>query len=179
VYQPNSPVLQEIASEFGSAVLTEDKSEINRKELGKIVFADSNAMKKLEQIVWPHAKNLIRSEITQLSTNTTSTPSIIVLEAAILLDAQWDDLCDAVWIITAPYDIALQRLIEKRSMKQEDAQKRMDAQEGNRGLGRGKNTATEEMEKEGSRITAIVNNDGNERGELVEKLRLVLKEEGF
>uniref|UniRef100_A0A7S4REM7 Dephospho-CoA kinase n=1 Tax=Ditylum brightwellii TaxID=49249 RepID=A0A7S4REM7_9STRA len=124
VYQPNSPVLQEIASEFGSAVLTEDKSEINRKELGKIVFADSNAMKKLEQIVWPHAKNLIRSEITQLSTNTTSTPSIIVLEAAILLDAQWDDLCDAVWIITAPYDIALQRLIEKRSMKQEDAQKK-------------------------------------------------------
>jgi|JI9StandDraft_2_1071091.scaffolds.fasta_scaffold336137_1 dephospho-CoA kinase len=38
----------------------------------------------------------------------------VVLESAVLLDVRWDDLLDGLWVVTAPRDAALHRLIETR-----------------------------------------------------------------
>jgi dephospho-CoA kinase len=60
---------------------------------------------------------------------------VVVLESAVLLEAGWGDVLDGIWAVTAPKEVALERLIETRGLSQEEAEKRMNAQECRRGIG--------------------------------------------
>jgi dephospho-CoA kinase len=60
---------------------------------------------------------------------------VVILEAAILLDAGWDDILDGVWVVTTSKSIALERLMETRGLSQEEAEKRITAQDSRRGIG--------------------------------------------
>jgi dephospho-CoA kinase len=60
---------------------------------------------------------------------------VVVLEATVLLDARWDDLLDGLWVVTAPRNVALHRLIEKRGLTLLEEKKRLNAQESRRGIG--------------------------------------------
>ena len=111
VYTPGSEALTKIADEFGSHILQDD-GNINRKELGAIVFADPSKMATLEQIVWPYVKLEIQNRLRELEQEYES--GVVVLEAAVLLDAGWDDIMDAVWVVKTPASIALERLVENR-----------------------------------------------------------------
>jgi dephospho-CoA kinase len=90
--------------------------------------------------------------------------AVVVLEAAVLLDAAWEDLLDGIWVVTASTDTALERLVSSRGLSNEEAVKRMTAQESRRGIGNLK----EEVEK--GIVTAIVANDGS-----LEELQQALK----
>lgn len=129
----------------------------------------SCSIQSLEHIVWPHVKTEILkqiNEIKQQSASCTSTKHpVIVLEAAVLLDAGWDDLLDGVWVIQAPRDVAVERLIEYRSFTREDAEKRMDAQTSRRGIG------NIDQEVKNGAVTAIVENTAG-----VEDLKIALLE---
>jgi dephospho-CoA kinase len=101
VYAPGSQAVHDVVAEFGrdilvneDAVASGERMEIDRKKLGAIVFGDRSQMAKLERIVWPHVKTLIVSEIDRLrrewetigGSDNTRRP-IVILEAAVLLDA--------------------------------------------------------------------------------------------
>jgi dephospho-CoA kinase len=58
----------------------------------------------------------------------------VVLESAVLLDVRWDDLLDGLWVVTAPRDAALHRLIETRGPTLLGGKKRLNAQESRRGI---------------------------------------------
>jgi dephospho-CoA kinase len=125
--------------------------EIDRKKLGSVVFADPTAMAKLEHIVWPHVKTLISNKVTMLRQEWLDQQEkvelevgtvqhrrrrpIVVLEAAVLLDAGWDDLLDGLWVVTAPRDVALHRLMETRGLTLQEGEKRLNAQQSRRGIG--------------------------------------------
>lgn len=142
VYAPGSQAVQDVVAKFGKEILVEDANpiEIDRKKLGAIVFAERSAMAKLEEIVWPHVKDRLVEQIQDYkeewnaASNNGKLP-VVVLEAAILLDAGWDDLLDGVWAVTVPAEASLQRLVETRGLTPEEAQKRIDAQESRRGIG--------------------------------------------
>lgn len=153
VYTPGNPALTEIAQEFGSQILQED-GNVNRKELGAIVFSDPAKMAKLEQIVWPYVKQEIQKRIQELQQEHEC--GVVVLEAAVLLDAGWDDIFDAIWVVTTPPTVALERLVANRNFTKEEAQKRIDAQEPRRGIG----NLDEEVEK--GVVTRVIENEGTE-----------------
>ena len=132
VYTPGNPALEEIATEFGAHLLHNDGT-INRKELGAIVFSDPSQMAILERIVWPHVKTEIQAQLDELRQEYDT--GIVVLEAAVLLDAEWDDMLHGVWVVTTPAPIAIERLVSHRNFTKEEAQKRIDAQEPRRGIG--------------------------------------------
>ena len=170
IYTPGSQAVLNVVDAFGKDILVqqddgeEDSTapmEIDRKKLGEIVFAERSAMAKLEAIVWPHVKTLITDEIdiqrqkwTKECIASNKRP-IVVLEAAVLLDAGWDDLLDGVWVVTTPRDVALARLIETRGLTIEEANKRIDAQESRRGIG------NLQQEIDYGLITGEINNDGS------------------
>jgi len=93
---------------------------------------------------------------------------IMVLEAAVLLDAGWDDLLDGIWVVRASKNVALQRLMETRNLSQEEAMKRMSAQESRRGIGN-----LQEEIKNGI-ITKIIENNSNQIEDLKDTLREAL-----
>lgn len=155
VYTPGNLALKEISEEFGSDILQES-GEIDRKKLGGIVFSDPKFMSKLEGIVWPHARALLETRLEELDRefhNATST-SLVIVEAAVLIDAGWDDLFDAVWVVQAPATTTTDRLISDRGMDGPDATIRIDAQQSRRGIG----NLQEEVEK--GTVTAVIENNG-------------------
>ena len=54
--------------------------------------------------------------------------SVVVLEAAVLLEAGWDTLVDEVWTVTAPVDAVLERLKARNGMASDEANRRIAAQ---------------------------------------------------
>jgi dephospho-CoA kinase len=80
---------------------------------------------------------------------------VVVLEAAVLLDAEWDDLLDGIWVVTAPKSVALDRLVETRGLLQEEAEKRITAQDSRRGIG----NLDEEISN--GVVTGVIENKGS------------------
>lgn len=123
---------------------------------------------KLEHIVWPHVKTIIHNRIDKIkkkgiertSTGDDDVPRnkypVIVLEAAVLLDAGWEDMLDGVWVVTTPSDIAVDRLVQNRGFSEEEAKKRIQAQTTRRGIGN-----VEEEIRNGV-VTATIPNIGDE-----------------
>jgi len=119
--------------------------EIDRKKLGSIVFSNPAAMTKLETIVWPHVRTKIEERIKDImqqqssdanATIPNTTNNIIVVEAALLLETDWHELFDGLWIIQSTCEVSKQRLVETRGMTEKEALIRIRAQDTRRGIGR-------------------------------------------
>ena len=72
-----------------------DEGEIDRKVLGSKVFGSPESLKKLTDIVWPAIKKMAQQEIE--SVRAQQPKQVIVLEAAVLFEAGWEDIVDEVW----------------------------------------------------------------------------------
>jgi len=170
VYEPGSQSLQDIVAEFGNDILqSNDSAEIDRQKLGAIVFSDPKAMSKLERIVWPHVRTKIEERIGEIATEyQSSTPSeneIIIVEAALLLETDWHDMLDGLWVVQASPSVAVQRLMENRGLTEEDAMVRILAQQKRRSLlskDEGSECISDELRDEIQKgiVTAVVTNDG-------------------
>ncbi|MDP6107970.1 MAG: dephospho-CoA kinase [Candidatus Brocadiia bacterium] len=115
-YLPHTEAWEEVVATFGPTVVNEDES-INRPELGKIVFGDPEALAKLNAIMHPKMAVMIGNQIQGLKGQGVEN---IVLEAAILIEANWLPLVDQVWVVTAQEDEVVRR-IQARNNFAEDA----------------------------------------------------------
>ena len=157
VYRPNSPVLKELADAFGSHLIQED-GNLNRGELGKVVFGNPQALQKLERIVWPHVQTLVQTRIQELKDSYEPQEDklpVIVVEAAVMLDAGWHTFQDGLWVITVAPEVALARLEKFRNMPRDEALQRIEAQKPRRGM----DNLQEEIES--GLVSAVVENSGN------------------
>ena len=112
-----SPVVEA----FGQSILGED-GEIDRRALGRIVFADPEALRKLESITHPIVRNVIEQEIEA------SGAGVVVLDAIKLIESGWADRCDQVWVVTCEPRQQLERLMRTRGYTRDEAQMRIESQ---------------------------------------------------
>lgn len=127
VYLPGRPAWQEIVDAFGRNVLAPDGT-IDRKKLGAAVFSDPRALKRLNRIVHPRMKGMMREKLAELDRGGVE---VAVLEAALLFDAGWDDLADEVWVTVAPPEVAAQRAAQRSGVPVEHVLERIKAQMSN------------------------------------------------
>ena len=124
IYSPGKPAWQDIIHTFGSQILTAEQ-QINRKKLGEIVFADKNKLSKLNQIVHPrifeHLKELIEKQ-------EMAGVRLLVIEAAILIEAEWTEMVDSVWVVKASKSIIIDRLKGKTTLSEKQITQRINAQ---------------------------------------------------
>lgn len=116
-----APGYQPIVDHFGKWVLAPD-GQIDRKRLGRIAFADPDAMRQLESILHP----LVRQAMDILIRR--SSQKVIVIEAIKLLEGKLGKLCDSIWVVDASPSNQLARLMKKRGFSEAEAQARMRAQ---------------------------------------------------
>jgi phosphopantetheine adenylyltransferase/dephospho-CoA kinase len=124
-YKKGSLSYIKIVSTFGSDIL-DDNDEINRRILGPIVFSDPKKMDQLTSITWPAIKDLIRIKLNDFSAD--DSDSIIMLEAAILLEAGWDDLVDEILVIYAPVEVVINRIQFRDNVNENQAKDRINSQ---------------------------------------------------
>jgi dephospho-CoA kinase len=99
---------------------------IDRKSLAAIVFADERARHDLEAIVHPLMRSRFIESIAQEGQGIN--PSPVVLDAAILLEAGWDDLCDEVVFVDSPRPDRMRRVSVQRGWSADDFEARERAQ---------------------------------------------------
>lgn len=130
-YEPGQKAYQQLREIFGDTIINEDQT-INRKALGGIVFSDKAEMKKLEAAVWPCIKEMIVQEIQTIKERHQGGPTaVVVVEAAVLLEAEWDKIMDRIWVCAIEPDIARPRLMARNGLTAEEADKRIGAQMAN------------------------------------------------
>jgi dephospho-CoA kinase len=125
VYEPGTPGFAAVVDAFGSAVVGDD-GRIDRRALGPIVFGDAEALARLNGIVHP----LIRAEIERriAEERALGGAELVVVEAAILLEAGWRSLVDEVWVVRAPLAVIRERLATSRGLSAEEVDARVARQ---------------------------------------------------
>ncbi len=110
---------------FSSGILN-DEQEVDRAKLGQLVFANPQALAWLNAAIHP----LIRQQVSQaIERHRQGGEHAVVIDAALLYQAKWDDLADEVWAVSARPDVVLQRM-QQRGLSPEDVRRRSDAQGG-------------------------------------------------
>lgn len=129
VYIPGTEAFGRIIDCFGQQILGID-GFINRAELGKIVFSNPLDMKKLTDIVWPEIRKLIIIEIDAIR-NEHGQFKLVVIEAAVMLEAGWQDLVDRLVVVSVEREVAIQRLMSRNNLERTEAEKRVNSQMSN------------------------------------------------
>ena len=123
-YTPHSEIWQEVVKAFGEEIL-QPSSEIDRKKLGSIVFADPDQLTRLNQIMHPRMARMVAQQVKELGEQGAD---VVVVEAALLFEAGWDSLVGEVWSTESPEDLVIKRLEARSGLSQEEAKKRIDSQ---------------------------------------------------
>jgi dephospho-CoA kinase len=113
-----------VVQAFGRDVVGGD-GEIDRKALGGKVFGSPAERKRLEGIVWPWMRTTMDLRLGALRA---SGAPAVVLEAAVLIEAEWIPLVDQVWLVTVPPAVARERIVQRNGLTAEQADARIAAQ---------------------------------------------------
>tara|TARA_B100001142_G_scaffold69767_1_gene69938 strand:- start:34665 stop:35270 length:606 start_codon:yes stop_codon:yes gene_type:complete len=124
-YTKGSASYAKIVSTFGVDVL-DANDEIDRRVLGPIVFSHPKEMDKLTAITWPAIRELINHKIQDLEKD--SANQLLILEAAVLIEAGWFDLVDEVLVVHTPISSAITRIKSRDNLDSDQAQERINAQ---------------------------------------------------
>ncbi len=124
-YMPGTRAYEEIVKTFGEDILA-DNHQIDRRILGGKVFGQAEELTKLTDIVWPEIRAMAESAFKKV--NSAHADAIIIFEAAVLIEAGWDDLGDEVWVVTVERQTALQRCMTRDGLTQEAIENRLNAQ---------------------------------------------------
>ena len=98
---------------------------VDRVRLGKLVFSDPRALKTLEAIVHPRLGRMIVEDIKSAGARG---HRMVVLDAAILIEAGWHKFMDVVIVVKARRDIQLKRVMARTGLSKADVLKRIRRQ---------------------------------------------------
>lgn len=124
-----SEIKRDIRSRFSDSVFNE-QGDVDRNVMGRLVFGSSaehrQARTDLEQIVHPKIRKEILNRI-QVARSSGECEAII-LDAAVLLEAGWNDLCNAVVFVEASEECRLKRVAHSRGWDEKRLQFRESSQ---------------------------------------------------
>jgi phosphopantetheine adenylyltransferase/dephospho-CoA kinase len=124
-YEPHTQAFREVVETFDDEVVGADGT-IDRKVLGGKVFGNPEALNQLTRILWPEIRRMAEAEIIRL--RDTNPDTHVVLEAAVLFEAGWEDAVDEIWVAVVDVETALSRAMERDGADEAAIRKRIDSQ---------------------------------------------------
>ncbi len=118
-------IRRRIVERWGAGLLDE-KGEIVRRRLGQIVFADDAERLALERLVHPWIGERVREAVAEAQADPDT--RFILLDAAIMLEAGWNGVCDQLVFVDTPRPLRLERVARQRGWTPEDVAARERAQ---------------------------------------------------
>lgn len=124
-YLAGSGAFDQVVAAFGTDIVADD-GEIDRRKLGGKVFGNEAALRQLTDIVWPSIRAMAEKEITDAQR--AAPERIVVLEAAVLIEADWLDLADQIWVTVVKPAVAIERACARDNLSEDAVRTRLDAQ---------------------------------------------------
>jgi dephospho-CoA kinase len=122
--KPGRPAWHSVVDQFGEEILAANSLDIDRKVLARIVFADAAKLAALNAIVHP----VIFAGVAERLERLRATDSIVVLDAALILQTGLEDAVDVIVVVLSSENERRRRLIHGRGMTFDDVRGRMAAQ---------------------------------------------------
>lgn len=122
--EPGQSAYREIVKVFGTGILCED-GKIDRRTLGNIVFQDEKALNRLNEIVHPAVKKYILEDIRK---KTDEQVSLYIIEAALLIEDGYKEICDELWYIYVEKEERIKRLLHGRGGDREKWERVINSQ---------------------------------------------------
>ncbi len=116
--------LVEVVERFSCIVLN-DSGKLDRRRLGRIVFADKKQLTALNKIMFPYISKAIAAKLEKAKK---SGAAYVLIDAAALFESGCDKLCDTVISVVADEQTRLKRIIERDGLSKRDAADRVAAQ---------------------------------------------------
>lgn len=124
--KPGTDCYRQIAEQFqGETSFLQDGS-IDREKLANILFADEKKRTQMNHIVHPAVKRFMIE--TAEKERKAGELKILVLEAALLIEEHYDEICDELWYIYTREDIREKRLMVSRGYSRERVHHIFDSQ---------------------------------------------------
>ena len=117
-------VRRELLATFGWQIMT-PKGEVDRKKLGEIVFDDPESLARLNQIMHPRMYDMVKAQLEEYRRQGVA---VVVLEAPLLIEADWTSLVDEVWVTVADESTVLKRVKEKFGLSERECLARIHCQ---------------------------------------------------
>ncbi len=122
VVAAGTPGLAEVVEAFGNGVLARS-GELDRAALGRIVFADDQARRRLEAITHPRI-----AEATAAAVAAAPPGSVVVHDVPLLVEKRMGPAYHLVLVVHADVEERVRRLVALRGMPEDDARARIAAQ---------------------------------------------------
>jgi len=126
-FKPDTELWQEVVAAFGRQIL-KPSGEIDREKLGGMVFGNPKLLAQLNQIMHPRMYDMMQAQLEEYRQQGVG---VVVLEAALLLEANWTSLVDEVWVTAAAESTVLKRLKEKSGLSEPQSWARIRSQMSN------------------------------------------------
>ncbi len=120
--EPGNQAWKEVVQALGSEIVLPDQT-LDRKKIAQIIFSDSEKKDLLEKILHPKVFEEEQEEFESLSKENPS--SIVILDAALLIESGNYRKVDKVVVVACPEDLQIRRIVAKGRFTEKDARLRI------------------------------------------------------
>ncbi|WP_342488976.1 dephospho-CoA kinase [Bacillus sp. FSL P4-0248] len=120
-----TPALQQIVQTFGEDVLLPN-GELNRQQLGAVIFSDEEKRKQLNAIVHPEVR---KEMLKQRDEGVSQKETFVVLDIPLLFESQLESLVDRIIVVYTTPELQLSRLMNRNDLSEEEALNRIHSQQ--------------------------------------------------
>lgn len=124
LYCKGGPCYDGMRELFGDDIL-DSEGEVNRKAVGSIVFNDKEKLQSLNALLWPAMLTVIKERAQEMYK---AGKEVVVVEAAVLFQANWDKHCHEVWTCLISPEESVKRLQSRNNLSETDAKARLSNQ---------------------------------------------------
>lgn len=124
IMDPGSPCLQQLADAFGSDILNADGT-LQRHLLANRAFATTEGTKLLTSITHPE---ILRRTLAMRDAAEQNGASLFFMDGAVLVGSIFEAYCDTLILVTAPFQVSVERICRRDGISPEMAQRRLNAQ---------------------------------------------------
>ena len=123
-YLPETKAWKTIIDKFGVDILADDRT-VDRKKLGAIVFGDPSRLAVLNAIMFPAIYEIIQGRIRNFGQEGWE---VVVVEAALFIEAKWNSLADEIWVTTASESVVIDRIKKRNNLDEQAIKARIESQ---------------------------------------------------
>lgn len=120
VMEPGRDCYRKLQELFAKDQVFEADGQIDRKRMAQVLFSDEEKRLALNNIVHPAVKQYVIDEMNR--ERAAQKNEVLILEAALLIEEHYDEICDELWYIYTREDVREARLMESRGYSREKVQ---------------------------------------------------------
>ena len=124
VLEPGSPCLAKLAEAFGSDLLT-PQGTVNRQLLADRAFRDEESTQRLVNITHPE---IIARLLAAAQEAERRGEKLFFVDGAVIVGAPFEKHCDAIWLVSTPYEQSVARIRKRDGLARRQARARLAAQ---------------------------------------------------